>query len=119
MIQKNKEQYSEFTVTKIAERPANPTPVCFYCDQPVGDKHKKECVLIHKKVVVKATIEYEIEVPNFWTAEDIEFHRNESSWCSNNIIEELEDTRRKLGCLCECIEFEFVRETEEKNYLRE
>lgn len=61
-------------------RPAGEPDECFYCHQKVGTPHREECVCVNKKVKVRAMIEYEVEVPFFWSKEDIEFHRNESSW---------------------------------------
>lgn len=94
-------------VTPDCERPNRMDGTCFYCYEPIGGLHKDDCVCFTKKVKVRAIIEYEIEVPNFWGKGNIEFHRNEGSWCSSNIIEELEALDKK-DCLCGCTTFEFV-----------
>ena len=56
------------------------------------------------------TVEYEIEVPADWDAAQIEFHRNESSWCSNNAIQELEKLfgRDDVPCICDATTFKYV-----------
>jgi hypothetical protein len=40
----------------------------------------------------------------------IEFHRNDSSWCAGNIMDELEAIAKPSGCLCEHVSFEYVGE---------
>lgn len=99
----------EYIVTEKAKRPASPVDECFYCHQPVGGYHDSECVLIQRKVTVRMTIEYDVSVPAKWGKEDIEFHRNESSWCSTNAIGELEEIT-KDGCLCDKTNFAYLRE---------
>lgn len=101
---------SPFVVTEKAQRPANMNGKCFYCHQKIGDKHKVDCVLVKKKVKVKMKleVEYEVEVPADWDKDQIEFHRNEGSWCANNALEELENLE---GCLCDDAEFEYMEDT--------
>jgi hypothetical protein len=66
-----------------------------------------------RTVIVRIIAEYPVEVPEQWTPEDIEFHRNESSWCSDNAIEELLSAAKTAGkCLCEMSRFEYVGEVE-------
>jgi hypothetical protein len=75
-------------------------------------------VLVSKNVIVNFSINLETRVPALWTAEDIEFHRNESSSCASNVLYELEELVKKNGCLCGLGEFSFVTETS-KPYLSE
>lgn len=105
----------DFIVTEKAMRPAGPERRCFYCKEPIGGKHGPTCVLVRKKVKIRATVEYEIEVPAHWDAEDIEFHRNDGSWCSSNMIGELE----ALGCLCGAVHFEHLADCDAPPYLGE
>jgi hypothetical protein len=92
------------------ERPAGKgSGKCFYCTAKIGERHNEDCVLWKKKVTVRATMEYEIEIPHFWSKENIEFHRNESRWCASNMIQELEQLDDK-GCLCPHVTFELVKE---------
>ena len=98
------DKLSEFIVTARAMRPNSQDDTCFYCRQPLGDKHKLECVLINKIVTIQA--EYEIEVPASWDEEGIEMHRNASSWCANNMIAELEKIQTdRCSCLCGLVKF--------------
>lgn len=97
-------------------RPAGKPDECFYCQQKVGQPHKYDCVCVTKKVKVKCTIEYEIEVPHFWTKEQIEFHRNLSSWCSDNLIDELQEISDSGNCLCNSATFEYLETTNSKPF---
>lgn len=101
-----------FIVTSEAMRPASPdSRQCFYYQQPINQPHKQTCVLIKKKVLVRMTVEYEIEVPASWNKQMIEFFRNEGSWCSDNALNELENLSEDKGCLCSVMEFECLVET--------
>lgn len=97
-----------FKVTEKAKRPAGRAGVCTYCKEPINGFHKDDCVLISKKVKVRMTVEYEIEVPASWDAEMVEYHRNEGSWCADNAIDELEAVAERNGCLCDICRFEYV-----------
>ena len=99
----------EWQVKEFGIRPAGSPDHCFYCGEPRGGTHKADCVIRERTVVVKLTIEYTITVPEHWTPEDIEFHRNESSWCTSNALPELEKLDEN-GCLCHGSSFEYVRE---------
>lgn len=104
-------------VTRNAMRPGSGVGRCFYCREPIGGKHRPDCVLIQKTVKVRAVLEYNVEVPHFWDKGDIEFHRNESSWCSSNLIDELSE----MDCLCGIAVFECLDDTGEpklKEWLR-
>ena len=98
-----------WTVTKEnGPRPAGKPDECFYCQQPLGAPHAFECVCRTRRVIVRATIEYEVAVPSFWDSDMIEFHRNEGSWCSNNMLNELAELNR--NCLCPHVKWEYVRD---------
>lgn len=94
-----------FIVTEKAQRPSKMDGTCFYCGRKIGNPHGNNCPLIRKTVTVRMTVDYEINVPSDWDKDMIEFHRNESGWCSNNAIAELEKLREKLECLCDVIEY--------------
>ena len=88
------------------ERPTGKgSGVCFYCKSPIRDSHKRDCVLFKKKVRVAAIIEYDIEVPDFWEADDILFQRNEGSWCSDNMLDELEELKKSGVDFCDITRF--------------
>lgn len=98
-----------FGVTKAATRPAGESTKCFYCHAPIGDEHASDCVLISKKATIRFIIEYQVNVPNFWQKDNVEFHRNESSSCKSNILHELKSLSEASGCLCNAnARFEFV-----------
>jgi len=98
-----------FIVTEKAERPAGPKGQCFYCGRAVGAAHDESgCVLVQKKVKVRMTVEYEIEVPAHWAQMDVEFHRNEGSWCADNALRELERLSEEQGCLCPIVQYEYL-----------
>lgn len=99
-------------VTPDCERPNRMDGTCFFCHEPVGGQHKEECVAYERKVIVRAIVEYEVSVPNSWSPEMIEFHRNDGSWCSNNMLGELDDIREEDDCLCHCTRFEYVGESD-------
>jgi len=85
---------------------------CFYCQQLMGDEHKVDCLLIQKKVKVRMVVEYEIEVPAHWDKGDIEFHRNDGTWCTNNAIDELQslvvDNDEEISCLCSYAKYKYL-----------
>lgn len=112
----------KFIVTEKAMRPASGARECFYCQQPIGSAHKNECVLIYKKARIAFTIEYDIECPSYWDANQIEFHRNEGSWCSNNAVRELQkiiEKNENKECFCGCSSVECLSETISDPYLHE
>lgn len=87
-------------------RPAGLPDACFYCGGKVGDPHDSECVTLKRKIKVRYIFELEIEVPHHWTKDDVLFHRNDSSWCANNALDELDPHEVEVspglftGCLC-------------------
>ncbi len=102
------------TEEQINARPSRGR-ICFYCSQPVGAEHKPDCAMRKRTVVIKMTLEYVVDVPEHWTKENIEFHRNDGTWCSDNALGELEELSKYLetsdkGCLCSAAEFEYLRE---------
>lgn len=99
-------------------RPAGKPDECFYCNQKVGEPHKADCVILHKKVKVKYTFEIEVEVPHHWDKHDVEFHRNDSSWCADNSFEEIESHAKKHGCICHAFECEVTEMPEMEPYRR-
>jgi hypothetical protein len=109
-----------FIVSKeYSERPARPDGTCFYCSAPIGTEHKLGCVIRQKTVVIEMRITLCIDVPEDWTADNIEFHRNMGSWCTSNAIHEIEHAEEYRNCLCDDTRFLFLREAtaeDEKRY---
>ena len=103
-------------VRNFAIRPAGPSDKCFYCRKELDEQHKLDCVIRTRTVVVRATIEYVVNVPEFWTPEDIERHRNESSWCALNGVNELDELHDRTGtCFCGRTHYQYVREATEQD----
>lgn len=65
-----------------------------------------------RRVKVRMIVEYDVGVPADWTPHDIEFHRNDSSWCCSNALDELEIFAQANDCLCNATRFEYVGEVE-------
>jgi hypothetical protein len=103
-----------FTVTKDAMRPASDKEQCFYCRQAMGANHKDDCVLVSKMVKVRAVIEYEVRVPSCWDKAQVEFHRNDGSWCADNMISELDEFIEENHCLCGSVHFEMIKDSDER-----
>ena len=93
-------------------RPAGRPDECFYCKSKIGSRHAKDCVVVKKKVKIKYIFEIDVDVPHFWTKENIEFHRNESSWCAENALEEISIAANSEGysCCCHIFEAEYLKD---------
>lgn len=93
-------RYKTFVITEKDDgiRPAGKPDQCFYCGHKVGEKHENGCVITwrNKKVRLLAVVEFEEEVPEHWTDEDILFRYNESTWCASNLYERFNDNN--CGC---------------------
>jgi hypothetical protein len=91
--------------------------MCCWCRSKLGEEHEVECVRRKATVVVRMLIEYVIEVPESWDDDQIEFHRNDSSWCAGNAASELEklfEYMEKRGdCPCMRVKYDYVREATE------
>jgi hypothetical protein len=106
-------------------RPAGEPDQCFYCRSRVGQPHGPDCVCVNKLV------EYAVHAhgrrvgtylrhdPAFWTPHDCESHKNESSWCACNALDEIDWTDEAVrldaaaltgdeSCACPLLEFRFV-----------
>ncbi len=94
-------------------RPAGKPDECFYCRQKVGSAHARDCVIVTKRVRMRAVIEFETdEFPHHWGKQQIEFHHNEGTWCSDNFLDDLPKIIAKMneGCSCNIIKFEYLSE---------
>ncbi len=90
---------------------------CAYCYRKVGHEHGIECVIPKRKVRVRFTFDIEADVPHGWDKDAIEFRYNESSWCADNAIQELDKlTGDNHGgdCLCGKLKVEYLGEVEVK-----
>ena len=113
-MSKTNPKYPLMTADDGGIRPAGPQDRCFYCEAAVGERHGSECVTIVKKVKMIYAFEIEITMPHHWTAKQIEAHRNESSWCADNAIRELERFAEAKGCLCGRFKAKFVEVVDPK-----
>jgi hypothetical protein len=106
-------------VTEDGVRPAGSPNKCFYCGEPKGAPHAADCVIPQRTVVLAMTIEYVVSIPAYWDASQVEFHRNDSSWCSANdlwLIADQADAAGENMCnTCGRTEFRFIREATEKD----
>ena len=70
-----------------------------------------------KKVyLVRMIVEYPVMYSEDFDISNVDFHRNESSWCCDNALEELQDFTNdndKSGCLCNRTKFEVIKEVKE------
>ena len=106
--------------TDNGPRPAGDPGECFYCRRKAGDLHAVTCVCRKQTVVIEYTVRVCVEVPAYWREHEVEFHRNDSSWCATNLIAELAEAydRDDGPCLCSNAEARFVRlatEEDEEN----
>ncbi len=69
--------------------PGAPSDACFYCREKLGAEHAHTCVHRTKTVLVEIVVKVVREVPEHWDERFINFRYNESSWCSDNDIEEI------------------------------
>lgn len=95
-------------VKKSDLRPAGDGEHCFYCGASVGEEHKKECVMREKTVTIRFSIDLVTLVPEDWDKNMIDFRYNESSWCANNLIDELKKVKKATGCLCPIVKAKVI-----------
>ncbi len=104
----------EIVTTENGPRPAGKSDECFYCGEKVGAVHSDHCIIPRRFVVIREIIERVVSVPKSWEPYDIDFQRNDGSWCADNIVDELRtlvDAAPDNTCsLCPMYEAEYVRE---------
>lgn len=62
---------------------------------------------------IRMIVEYEVDYPDDWDEELVEFHLTESSWCGNNALQDIKKFLDTTGeCLCKHANFELLREEE-------
>lgn len=95
-------------------RPAGKPDECFYCQELVGSSHKPDCVCKKKVVMLKLEVTIPVVVPSDWNSDEIEFHRNENTWCADNVIDDLTtvlQARESSGhCMCNNFHAEYIRD---------
>ncbi len=125
-------------------RPAGRPDECLYCRKRVGQPHGPECVVVTKLIEMQVTATlpsedrargageaevlvgiWRLTVPHFWDEAMSNFHKNDSSWCASNVLEErswivwqvggegawekLEPLDDEQRCLCSTLSFRFLR----------
>lgn len=108
--------------TDNGPRPAGPPDRCFYCGQPVGGTHEVDCVCRKRTVVIEVTVRFVVAAPESWTKKDIDFHRNHSSSCASNTLDQLTNAHAEMPhdrCPCSIMRTKYVRDaTPEDEYAR-
>lgn len=75
-------------------RPAGRPDACFYCRRRVGERHAFDCIMVGIPRTYRVILDGEdvgswtIEDPISWDARMRAFHKNESAWCKNNMLDE-------------------------------
>lgn len=73
---------------------------CFYCGGQVGQPHGPDCVCVTKRVQLRYSFILDVDVPHGWDEDHILLYRNDSSWCADNALDELEASTGDVDCLC-------------------
>lgn len=122
-------------------RPAGKPDECFYCNQKVSNPHGRDCVVVTKLIEMRVIAAlpdgtehrglWQFREPFAWDAEMSEFHKNDSSWCAGNLLNQRDagsviwegpapwDALAALSedrCLCNVLRFEFVRVVDKAPY---
>jgi hypothetical protein len=70
---------------------------------------------------MRYSLEVVVSVPEHWTVGDLLFHRNDSSSCASNGVQEIVEHNERLEkdgqCACPTWKAEFVREAGEQDDL--
>lgn len=85
---------------------------CFYCPSKIGERHSADCVRWERTVTIRMILEYPVKVPHSWDKDDIEFHRNDGTWCGDNAVQELEQLPDDF--ICQHAKFEYVGEGDDE-----
>ena len=92
---------------------------CFYCGQIVGEEHKADCVCRLKVVMVEVSMTIPRVVPADWDESMVNFHLNESSWCADNIINDLNRymiaKKQDAPCMCGTFFGKLLRDATEED----
>lgn len=102
-----------WTVGDYGIRPAGKPTQCFYCGIEKGGIHKEGCVIRKRTIVMEMKINIVMDVPEDWDEAMCNFHKNEGTWCANNILHDLNAMKERMNCLCDVAEFKYLREANE------
>ncbi len=91
-------------------RPAGKSDQCFYCSAKVGTQHTEGCVIRHQTVVIRATFELVVDVPEDWDGEHVEYLFNEKM-CPSDVARRLSEVlQAENHGVLDSIEVKYVRE---------
>lgn len=104
-------------------RPAGRPDYCFYCNEPIGNDHRPDCVCRKRTIVLELKTEVVIDVPEHWHESMIDFYYNESSHCTDNLLQLLVKRYSLTGdgepgpypCSCGNSECRYVGEASEQD----
>lgn len=60
------------------------------------------------KKTIRIIIDLPMNFPEEWNNDMIEFYLNESSYCCDNLIDELNKYSKKEGCICSITECKVI-----------
>lgn len=97
-------EHTRLVTEKSGPRPAGKPDECFYCQAKIGEEHRTECVLRKKVVMLKIEVTIPVVVPADWDEDQVNFHRNDSTWCASSIVRDFvaydKATDNRTPCLC-------------------
>lgn len=116
-------------------RPAGQHDQCFYCRAKVGQPHSERCVTVTAHVLYgvyvneKRVGSLKMYEPCCWGVDDLEWARNDGTWCASNAIDEIEWTDEDAkntaiaadeinGCCCSLLKFKFERTLDNGPFVR-
>ena len=102
-------ELSNFIVTQKATRPAGNRTNCFYCNQPIGNKHLTSCVLINQMIRCEFTITIDIPWPAEWSEDNVNYKLNNSGWCLDNIYKYIDDKCKETECICPFTKGKYIK----------
>lgn len=108
----------DWTVGKYSIRPAGDPNKCCYCHAKVGEQHKEDCVVRSRTINMDFTIHVVMDVPESWDEDQINWHYNEGTWCTSNLLGILEDRENADMCLCDITEAKYISEATEEDEKR-
>lgn len=99
----------EWVVGEHGIRPAGPPDHCFYCGEPLGHTHDEECVIRSRTIVVKASAEIVISVPECFTQEQIDraYSHSQMIFSLEHLLKQL---RERQDFILAQVKMSYVRE---------
>lgn len=106
-------------------RPGGPQDACFYCGQKIGERHLFACVTQVVPRTYRVLLDgidigsWSTDDPVSWDVRMRDFHKNEASWCANNVTHvgrlaiAIALPSTETACLCGRLAFEPVADEPE------